>query len=163
VKIANLDVVSEDSSLMDALQSMQDSGHTAVVIRRTTGFGVVAAADILSNLRLEKGSRTMREIGLGRRHTLLTALDKNRGLLSTPEAELALTAALRSSESPHALLEVDGDRATVATVDKVLESTFNVRLILCRCEKHPNSHVWQPGELRKPGLCNLDDAKVTCR
>jgi hypothetical protein len=163
VKIATLSVIPEKDSLAEALRIMQESGHSAVVVRRLSEFSIVTASDILAQLRQERPPLTMKSVGLTRQHQMAAALAGVGAGLAAPDAHLALGAAVSAGESDQILLEVGTDNATVGTEDPLLASCFEAALVLCRCRTHPETHVWQPGELIDPTKCNLDESHVDCK
>lgn len=159
MRIAQLKIVSEDATPDHVLETMQASGHAAAVVLHGTGFRLVTADEVLRGLR---DGTSLAAVVKKTNRPLITGFTKTRGWTDSPEDRYALEAFLRQTDDRHALLEVDGDVATVATADELFQGSLNVHMVLCRCSKDP-SHVWQPEELSVQGKCNFDDAAVTCK
>ncbi len=159
---AQLAMVPSTASLPQVLEHMQKSGHAAVIVRRDHGFTWVSADQVLRTLRSKQNAQTVGDIESMERPALLPRSDEAAGWTGRLGVRRGLLAALGTGEGKYAILDVNEDRATVATSAKRLADAFNYRLTLCRCTLHPETHVWQQSELRQSGKCNLDGAPVNC-
>jgi len=164
-KTANLALVASGTTFSDALQIMQRSGHSSIVVQtKNGGYLVLTDSQIFAALR--QNSRDARQpisnASGGRGPTFIPAAPtlSRSGLASDYSGTFPY--ALDTSEGDYGVVAVRSDRATVVSTDPLISDSFYRQAAICRCRLHPDTHIFQPQELEKPGVCNLDPSAVDC-
>jgi hypothetical protein len=174
---ANLPFFSEQTPLDEILKQMKATDQAAAIIQYGNGPNLVTIDEVVKKIR---------ECG---EDQLASCLERSNGPLflppgfsstkgfiearstssipenidsSLPDIPVGMASALASSEGTYAVVHAFQGRAEVITADSYLADSFYTKVILCRCTDKPEAHVWLPGELQKPGICNLDGCQVNC-
>jgi hypothetical protein len=158
-----LTVVPATTSLAAALEVMRDSGHGALLVSLDSGATIVTAHDVFTQLRRNRElPQTLESLGVWKEPSFLPTRSLEDSWTRRPETTRGLSFALESGEGKYAILKMLEDRAVVISADPFLTESFSMRVSLCRCRTHPETHVFQPEELIHPGRCNLDPSEVDC-
>lgn len=160
---AELALVPGTEFLGRVLDRMQRTSHAAVVVSVSHNFTIVTADQVLKALRELGPDVSVASIGTMEKPLMAPRSSEAADWMIRPDIRRGLSAALETGASKHAILNIEGERAVVATSDQTLARAFNLRIMLCRCKDEPAKHVWQPHELNTPGVCNLDNAEVDCK
>jgi hypothetical protein len=160
---AELSIISDATPLGELLLAMQASGHAAALVQTAQGLRMLTADQAFRTLQRRGWAPTAaRDVEALLPPTFLPPRSADADWIRRPEVSQGLAYALGSGEGKYAVLRATDRQALVMTADPLMAEAFNMRIALCRCKQHPQTHVFRPHELDPSGHCPLDDSAVDC-
>jgi CBS domain-containing protein len=151
--------VPRETPLDDAIQIMQRSGKSAVVVERPNGLAVLTAGELVETLR-EKPDLLVGELQPISAVSQVPAPRETSQLLYSQTARHGVDMAFSGSPQ-YSLLDMGNSRALLVTTSEAIALIMGRTSTICRCTDNPH-HVYLREELTAPGKCNTDGKPVNC-
>jgi len=156
----DLTVVSGETSIEAALETMRTAMRSGVVTTREDRYVVLTDEDLIDAFR-ERGHREVAQVEPAYRTLVISPnLPGYRAMLERMEEFAAVDEFLRANYGHFAL--TPGSVVAVRTISEAFAISLKQRVVVCTCTDDPN-HKWRPAQLNDPSKCNLDGYKVNCK
>ena len=157
-----LPVVSADTSIEQALETMRRAERSGIMGARSDDFVVLTDEDLIDGLR-DHGYQKVGQIKPRHRTTVVTP-DKPRFRTAIESRGLdnVLDQVLREDYQHFALHPVPGATFRVRTMAEAFAGALSRTVVVCTCKTNPR-HKWRPQQLNDPSRCNLDGDSVNCQ
>jgi hypothetical protein len=164
-----LSVVPPDTSIADAIDTLQRSRKSAIVVSDKAAGQILAVGDLMTALQ-EKPDQTVEvciQQILSRPNWLedmaisLPNAIRTNYYLAIPGADGGVRMLGTRALSYGRVVRIDGEHAQVRVARGEYAKMINIGVIICTCDKD-RKHKFFPSQVTKAGRCNFGDGTLTC-